>query len=114
MRTFFANSFRLQAKMLDWMYYEERDAVPESCGFRLRDVSQQDVEQHFQITDGTYGTIAADLHRLQLIDGRRYVTTRSRGSESSASYYTTMSLTDLGTSVIIACSPLEDPNDPKG
>lgn len=68
-----------------------------------RDVKRDEVSYRFGLNTADYDLIASDLHRLQVIDGRRYVTAQSGGSLSSASRYDIIGLTPLGIAFLRAC-----------
>lgn len=97
-----------EAKILDWLY-ESRLALPS-----YSEASRDDIIKTFHLSGEDYILFASDLHRLQVIDGRRSVypppetkTTVSDimaiGQVTSASHYRTIELTPLGIAFIKAC-----------
>jgi hypothetical protein len=91
--------------ILDWIY--ENAQVPsaqEPLITGWRDVDWEKVSYRFGLTRTDYQIIASDLHRLQVIDGRRSVQPVYGGpSLSSASTYEVIGLTPLGVAFIRAC-----------
>jgi hypothetical protein len=90
--------------VLDWMYAEFVQHPD------ISDINMHEILHEFQMTDEDYELLVADLHRLQLIDGRRIVEFRMRDenderpSYTSASEYGTIGLTSLGKRFIRACT----------
>lgn len=93
--------------ILDWIYenaQQPSDLDPQIIGWR--DVKADEVSYRFGLNTADYQIHASDLHRLQVIDGRRYVqAVYGRGSLSSASTYDVIGLTPLGAAFIRACRP---------
>lgn len=99
----------VQVKVLDWIYEK----------FPGIDVAGPLVCQQFNLTAEDYALFASDLHRLQLVDGRRTVPSvpmmghgmsgSLHGSTpagwTSTSHYAVIALTPLGIGFIQACRP---------
>lgn len=97
----------VQAKMLDW--------INQTVG--INDITSDEICMGFGLESDEYTLLASDLHRLQLIDGRRVIHAPEKkqflgGSakphritgQSSSSLYYTISLTVLGSAFIAACT----------
>lgn len=97
----------VQAKMLDWIY--ENCQQPSEIDPHLtawRDVNRDEVSYRFGLNTADYQIVASDLHRLQVIDGRRQVQTVYGGATlSSASTYEVIGLTPLGVAFLRPCLP---------
>jgi hypothetical protein len=100
--TILAELSPIHVRILDWMYQQ---GVPLASDETVwPEVQQNQIEQQFHLTDHAYTLLAADLHRLQLIDGRRHVATKyGSGGFTSASVYSTIGLTTLGMAFVAAC-----------
>jgi hypothetical protein len=95
-------------KILDWIYQNaEQPSELEPSIPTWRDVNWEEVSFRFGLNRADYQIIASDLHRLQVIDGRRSVQPVYGGpSLSSASTYEVIGLTPLGVAFIRACQRL--------
>lgn len=95
----------VHAAILDWIFEnaQEPSAVEPTIA-SWRDVEAEEVSHRFGLNSADYRIIASDLHRLQVIDGRRETQTVYGGkSLSSASTYVVIGLTPLGVAFIRAC-----------
>lgn len=92
----------LEAEILDWLY-RLHDVVLSENRKVWGDVLHTQVEKQFGLTFQDYNLLMADLHRLQLIDGRRHVESAYGGTWTSASVYSTIGLTTLGIAFVEAC-----------
>jgi len=92
-------------QILDWIYENaEQPSEMEPSISHWRDVGWDEVSHRFGLDPPTYRLIASDLHRLQVIDGRRHVqAVYGSSSLSSASTYEVIGLTPLGINFINAC-----------
>jgi hypothetical protein len=98
----------IQAQIVDWMYdaLQVKPRVPD-----WTDVHREELQPHFGLSDGDYALFMSDLHRLQLIDGRRRVMTLGeekagpRVLQTTESQYHTIALTPLGINFVQACRP---------
>jgi CO dehydrogenase/acetyl-CoA synthase gamma subunit (corrinoid Fe-S protein) len=92
-------------QILDWIFENaEQPSDIEPSISVWRDVEWGEVSYRFGLDAPTYRLIASDLHRLQVIDGRRDVRITYGGSgRSSASTYEVIGLTPLGINFIQAC-----------
>jgi hypothetical protein len=90
--------------VLDWMYgdYVQHPDLP--------DVNMHQILHKFAFSDEDYHLLVADLHRLQLIDGRRIIENGLVDEDddtpryTSESRYETIGLTSLGKRFIRACT----------
>jgi hypothetical protein len=95
----------LHVQVLDWMY-ERYIQAPDWPA-----VSSGDIRRTFNLPEDDYNFIASDLHRLQLIDGRRGIENfsdyedRSQPIVTTESTYETIRLTPYGRRFIRACNP---------
>lgn len=99
----------LQARILDWIWNNVGDHVRDEL-----------IIKEFGLTPEDYDLLASDLHRLQLIDGRRQVTEPYEAGAlvdeninyasgvprwTTASNYFIIGLTPLGVEFLRACRP---------
>ena len=92
-----------QAEILDWIYFGQSDIELSGEPRTFAETTQEAIQEKFGLTADIYNLLAADLHRLQVIDGGRYVQTRMGGSMASMTTYKRISLTSLGLGFVAAC-----------
>lgn len=95
----------VHAGILDWIFENAQEPSAEEPTISTwRDVEADEVSYRFGLNGADYQIVASDLHRLQVIDGRRQTQTVYGGkSLSSASTYGVIGLTPLGVAFIRAC-----------
>jgi Abortive infection alpha len=95
----------IEAAILDWMYAARFDDGTSP------NISRESIIEQFAISGEDYVLFASDLHRLQVIDGRRNVNFVNQEGyfdtaglvQASESHYWTIGLTPLGIAFINAC-----------
>src|SRR5258705_4783085 len=87
----------VHSRMLDWIFENAQEpSLEEPTISAWRDVAADEVSHHFGLNNADYRILASDLHRLQVIDGRRETQTVYGGKGlSSASTYEVVGLTPL-------------------
>ena len=91
----------LHVHVLDWMYrYGRISSVDDSQNPGWRDIQMSEIIGRFGLHIDTYSVLASDLHRLQVIDGRRHIYTKTMASQS---YYALVNLTPLGVAFVRSC-----------
>ena len=95
----------VQATMLDWIFENAEQPSTEEPSIPVwRDVSADEMTYRFDLNPADYQIVASDLHRLQVIDGRRETRAVYGGpSLSSASTYDVIGLTPLGVAFLQSC-----------
>lgn len=102
----------VQARIIDWMYGDSYQLGPGEPA-HWPSVQRDEVMEHFALTRQDYTLLASDLHRLQLIDGRRHVNftdatgmfNTAGGGWTTESLYGTIGLTALAVHFVQACCP---------
>ncbi|MCX6543532.1 MAG: Abi-alpha family protein [Acidobacteria bacterium] len=107
----------VQAKVLQWMYEMRTFPVPNWIP-HWPDVERQDIEAHFNLSRADYALFINDMDRMQLIEGRRHLSTPEGASLqdvvtlavdrwNSRVKYELINFTPLGINFMQACTPPE-------
>jgi hypothetical protein len=100
----------VQARIVDWLYdRSQQEAAPNEVYWT--EVERHHIQSEFDLSSSDYALLMSDLHRLQIIDGKRRVEFKDMsgifntdsGTWTTQSMYGTITLTALGIHFVQAC-----------